>query len=202
MPTFVVLTRLTPEAVKVPGELKRLERAVADHIRKDCPQVPTTTWTSSRLRTRSWRPRSWPSSAPTGMVTPRPGSPSPGSASSSCCPRETLWHCRCVKRRPAAIAAKQDRRWLLRADGPGLDEKAIEVTVQDGSLAIRGERKEEAEEKKEDYRTTLLASRSTSRRRKRPGSVQRRRREDDRQPGTSSPWRDQRCRRQSGSTDE
>jgi uncharacterized protein with GYD domain len=39
MPTYVVLTRLTPEAVKVPGELKRLERAVADHIRKDCPQV-------------------------------------------------------------------------------------------------------------------------------------------------------------------
>ena len=35
MPTFVVLTRLTPEAVKVPGELKRLERAVADHIRSE-----------------------------------------------------------------------------------------------------------------------------------------------------------------------
>ena len=41
MPTYVVLTRLTPEAVKTPGELKRLEHAVADHIRKDCPQV---TW--------------------------------------------------------------------------------------------------------------------------------------------------------------
>ena len=39
MPTFVVLTRLTPEAVKVPGELKRLERAVAEHVRKECPQV-------------------------------------------------------------------------------------------------------------------------------------------------------------------
>ena len=39
MPTYVVLTLLTPEAVKMPGELKRLERAVADHIRKDCPQV-------------------------------------------------------------------------------------------------------------------------------------------------------------------
>ena len=39
MPTYVVLTRLTPEAVKTPGELKRLERSVTDHIRKDCPQV-------------------------------------------------------------------------------------------------------------------------------------------------------------------
>jgi hypothetical protein len=26
MPTYIVLTRLTPEAVKTPGELKRLER--------------------------------------------------------------------------------------------------------------------------------------------------------------------------------
>jgi len=39
MPTYVVLTRLTPEAVKTPGELKRLERVVADHVRRDCPQV-------------------------------------------------------------------------------------------------------------------------------------------------------------------
>jgi uncharacterized protein with GYD domain len=39
MPTYVMLTRLTPEAAKTPGELKRLERLVADHVRKDCPQV-------------------------------------------------------------------------------------------------------------------------------------------------------------------
>lgn len=39
MPTYVVLTRLTPEAVKTPGELKRLEKVVADHVRRDCPQV-------------------------------------------------------------------------------------------------------------------------------------------------------------------
>jgi uncharacterized protein with GYD domain len=39
MPTYVMLTRLTPEAVKTPGELKQLERLVADHVRKECPQV-------------------------------------------------------------------------------------------------------------------------------------------------------------------
>ena len=39
MPTYVMLTRLNAEAVKTPGELKRLERAVAEHVRKDCPQV-------------------------------------------------------------------------------------------------------------------------------------------------------------------
>jgi uncharacterized protein with GYD domain len=44
MSTYVMLTRLTPEAAKTPGELRRLERAVADHVRKDCPQVK---WISS-----------------------------------------------------------------------------------------------------------------------------------------------------------
>jgi uncharacterized protein with GYD domain len=39
MPTYVVLTRLTPEAVKTPGELRRLEKAVADAVRRECPQV-------------------------------------------------------------------------------------------------------------------------------------------------------------------
>ena len=40
---------------------------------------------------------------------------------------------------------------MLRADLPGVEEKDIEVTVQDGSLTIRGERKEEKEEKKDNY---------------------------------------------------
>lgn len=40
---------------------------------------------------------------------------------------------------------------VLRADLPGMDEKSIDVTVQDGALTISGERKEEKEEKKEDY---------------------------------------------------
>ncbi len=44
MATYVMLTRLTPEAVKAPQDLKRLERAVADHVRRDCPQV---SWISS-----------------------------------------------------------------------------------------------------------------------------------------------------------
>jgi uncharacterized protein with GYD domain len=39
MPTYVVLTRLTPETVKTPGDLKRLERAVAERVRRECPEV-------------------------------------------------------------------------------------------------------------------------------------------------------------------
>lgn len=39
MPTYVVLTRLTPETVKSPRDLQRLERAVSERIRKECPKV-------------------------------------------------------------------------------------------------------------------------------------------------------------------
>ena len=36
MPTYLVLTRLTPETVKSPRDLQRLERAVSERIRKEC----------------------------------------------------------------------------------------------------------------------------------------------------------------------
>jgi uncharacterized protein with GYD domain len=39
MATYVLLTRLTPETVKSPADLKRLEKEVAERIRKECPQV-------------------------------------------------------------------------------------------------------------------------------------------------------------------
>jgi HSP20 family protein len=52
---------------------------------------------------------------------------------------------------PAVDMVDHDDEIVLRADLPGLDEKDVEVTVQDGTLAIRGERKEEKEEKKQDY---------------------------------------------------
>ncbi len=40
---------------------------------------------------------------------------------------------------------------VLRADLPGLEQKDIEVHVENGTLTIRGERKEEREAKEEDY---------------------------------------------------
>lgn len=39
MATYVMLTRLTPETVKSPGDLRRLERSVSEHVRKECPAV-------------------------------------------------------------------------------------------------------------------------------------------------------------------
>ncbi len=39
MAHFVLLTRLTPESVKAPRDLMRLEHAVAARIRTECPEV-------------------------------------------------------------------------------------------------------------------------------------------------------------------
>jgi HSP20 family protein len=52
---------------------------------------------------------------------------------------------------PAVDMVEEKDEIVVKADLPGLDQKDIEVTVQNGTLTIRGERKEEKEEKKEDY---------------------------------------------------
>jgi uncharacterized protein with GYD domain len=39
MQTFIMLTRLTPSAVRAPRALEELERKVMDHVRAACPQV-------------------------------------------------------------------------------------------------------------------------------------------------------------------
>jgi uncharacterized protein with GYD domain len=39
MQTFVMLTRLTPEAVRSPRALEELERKAAEHVRDACPHV-------------------------------------------------------------------------------------------------------------------------------------------------------------------
>lgn len=39
MATYAMLTRLTPEAVKSPSDLARLECAVIERVRNECPTV-------------------------------------------------------------------------------------------------------------------------------------------------------------------
>ncbi len=39
MPTFVMLTRITPESVTSPRSLEELERQAMDRVRVACPQV-------------------------------------------------------------------------------------------------------------------------------------------------------------------
>jgi HSP20 family protein len=52
---------------------------------------------------------------------------------------------------PAVDVVDRNGEVVLRADLPGLTEKDIQLTLQDGSLTIQGERKEEKEEKDENY---------------------------------------------------
>lgn len=52
---------------------------------------------------------------------------------------------------PRVDVEETDKEILVKADLPGVDPKAVEITVQDGVLTVRGEKKEEKEEKKKNY---------------------------------------------------
>jgi HSP20 family protein len=52
---------------------------------------------------------------------------------------------------PAVDVVDRKNEVVLRADLPGLTEKDVELTLQNGNLNIRGERKEEKEIKEENY---------------------------------------------------
>jgi len=52
---------------------------------------------------------------------------------------------------PSIDVSETDREIEVKADLPGLDEKDIELTLDENILTIRGEKKDEREEKKRDY---------------------------------------------------
>lgn len=52
---------------------------------------------------------------------------------------------------PAVDIVEKGNAYEITADFPGLDEKNVEVKIDNGSLIVRGETKEEKEVKKEDY---------------------------------------------------
>ncbi|KAB2942365.1 MAG: Hsp20/alpha crystallin family protein [Hyphomicrobium sp.] len=60
--------------------------------------------------------------------------------------RELTW-----AQSPAVDVVEKDKTYEVTAELPGLDEKNIEVKVANGTLTIRGEKKEEKEEKRKDY---------------------------------------------------
>jgi HSP20 family protein len=52
---------------------------------------------------------------------------------------------------PAVDIADTEKGYEITAELPGMDEKNIEVKYADGTLTIKGEKKDEKEEKKKDY---------------------------------------------------
>ena len=53
---------------------------------------------------------------------------------------------------PAVDIKEEDERFVLKADIPGVDPKDIDVTMEEGVLTIKGERKHESEQEREDYK--------------------------------------------------
>jgi HSP20 family protein len=52
---------------------------------------------------------------------------------------------------PQVDVEETEKEILVKADLPGIDPKAIEISIENGILTIRGEKKEEKEEKKKNY---------------------------------------------------
>ena len=53
---------------------------------------------------------------------------------------------------PAVDIKEEDNRFLVRADLPGVDPKDVEITLQNGTLSIKGKRESEVKKDGEDYR--------------------------------------------------
>lgn len=52
---------------------------------------------------------------------------------------------------PAVDIKEEDNRFLVRADLPGVDPKDVEITLQNGTLAIKGKRESQVKRDDQDY---------------------------------------------------
>lgn len=52
---------------------------------------------------------------------------------------------------PAVDVAETEKEFLITAELPGIDEKNLDVTLSNGVLTIKGEKREEKEEKEKNY---------------------------------------------------
>ncbi len=72
---------------------------------------------------------------------------------------------------PSMDIRESSRRFQFTVDVPGIDPKNIEVTVEDGCLAIRGERKAERNSSGENYRLSERSYGSFERRLRLPATA-------------------------------
>ena len=52
---------------------------------------------------------------------------------------------------PALDVKETEKELVVKADLPGIDEKDIQLTIQDGVLTMRGEKKSERKDERENY---------------------------------------------------
>jgi HSP20 family protein len=86
---------------------------------------------------------------------------------------------RCPQRQPAPASdwmpavdiREEDTRYVIHADVPGVDPTAIEVSMEDGVLAIKGERRRENGAQRQSVRRTERVSGSFLRRFSLPDSA-------------------------------
>jgi HSP20 family protein len=52
---------------------------------------------------------------------------------------------------PAVDVVEKEKEYEISAELPGMDEKNIEIKLSNGTLTIKGEKKEEKEERDKDY---------------------------------------------------
>lgn len=72
---------------------------------------------------------------------------------------------------PAVDIKEEQNRYVILADVPGIDPKSIAVTMENGVLILRGERKQESEEERAGYRRVERVRGSFYRRFTLPDSV-------------------------------
>ncbi len=72
---------------------------------------------------------------------------------------------------PNVDLSETDTEFVVRAEVPGIDKKDIDVTLTDGLLTIKGEKKHEKEEKEKNYHRVESHYGAFSRTFKLPGEV-------------------------------
>jgi len=73
---------------------------------------------------------------------------------------------------PSVDISENDTEFMIRAEVPGMDKNDLNITLTDGLLTIKGEKKKESEERKENYHRVESHYGSFTRTLKLPGEIE------------------------------